>query len=440
VTLRDDVMFSDGEPLTAADVAYTYTTAASAGGQVDLAELDEAVAIDERTVELRLERPWSTFPGRMARLGIVPEHAHGDDYGRNPIGSGPWIMERWDEGQQLIVTRNDDYYGDLPNFERLVFQFTESDATLAAARAGGLHVAFVPQTVADQEVDGMRLIAAPSVDNRGIHFPFLPESGEVDHNGTPIGNDVTSDLAIRRAVNYAIDRQALVDGIINGYGTPAYTPADGLPWGNPDAAITDADVDRARDILADAGWEDTDGDGVVERGGVRGEFSIFYRTSDPERQGMAIAVAQQLAEIGLDVTAEGREGREAFNQASHSPVVFGWGDHDASEIYNLHHSSLAETEDLFNAGRFADRYVDEQLELGMAAIDQDEADGHFRAAALGPDEAGFGPEGLAAWTWFVNIDHTYQVDECLDLGELQIEPHGHGYPITEGLSRWQWTC
>src|SRR5690606_34010691 len=154
-------------------------------------------------------------------IGIVPAHAHGEGYGRNPMGSGPWIMERWDEGQQLIVVRNDGYYGDLPAFERVVFQFTEEDSTLAAARAGELDVASVPSALADQPVAGMTLVAAASVDNRGISFPYLPETGRRDHNGQPIGNDVTSDLAVRRAVNVAIDRQALVDGILNGYGTPA---------------------------------------------------------------------------------------------------------------------------------------------------------------------------------------------------------------------------
>lgn len=440
VTLRDDAFFSDGEPVTAEDVVYTYTTAASSGGLVDLTILEEAVAIDETTVELRLNRPWSTFPGRMATLGIVPAHTHGSDYGRNPVGSGPWLMERWDEGQQLVVTRNPDYYGEAPHFERVVLQYTDADATLAAARAGELHIASVPLALADQEVEGMRLVAAESVDNRGLSFPFPPASDEVDHNGQPIGNDVTSDLAIRRAVNFAIDRDLLIEGVLNGFGRPAFTPADGLPWGNPDAAIEDGDPERARQILAEGGWEDTDGDGVVEKDGVRAEFQIAYRASDLDRQGLAVAVADQLAEIGIDATPAGLEGSESFAVAPNQVVVFGWGSHDASEVYRLHHSSLIGSQDLNNPNRFADPYVDAELDAAMAAVDLEVASEHFRAAALGPDDHGFAVEGQAPWAWLVNLDHTYLVDECLDLGPLQIEPHGHGYPITEGLSRWQWTC
>ena len=98
ITIREDAVFSDGEPLTAADVAYTFNQATESGGLTDVTVLDEAVAVDDTTVELRLEEPQSTFVNRLITLGIVPEHAHGPDYARNPIGSGPYQMVQWDEG------------------------------------------------------------------------------------------------------------------------------------------------------------------------------------------------------------------------------------------------------------------------------------------------------------------------------------------------------
>ena len=77
----------------------------------------------------------------------------------------------------------------------------------------------------------MRLLAVDSVDNRGILFPMVP-SGQKTEDGHPIGNDVTADIAIRKVINVAIDREALVDGVLKGFGTPAYTVADNLPWWN----------------------------------------------------------------------------------------------------------------------------------------------------------------------------------------------------------------
>ncbi|MGH8903863.1 MAG: ABC transporter substrate-binding protein [Egibacteraceae bacterium] len=439
VTIRDDVTFSDGEPLTAEDVAYTFDKAGEQGGLTDVTVLDKAVAVDDTTVELRLKQPQSTFVNRLITLGIVPEHAHGDGYGRNPIGSGPYVMERWDEGQQLVVTRNEDYYGEKPAFERVVFLFLEEDGNLAAARAGEVQVAVVPQALAVEDVPGMRLVAVESVDNRGIMFPYPPDSGEKDEEGNPIGNNVTSDLAIRQAVNHAIDRKALVEGILEGYGSPASGPVDGLPWWEPNSAITDADPERAKQLLADGGWVDSDGDGVLEKNGVRAAFTVLYPASDSTRQGLALAVADMIRPLGIEIEPLGKSWDEIPLLMHSTPVLFGWGSHDQTEMYNLYHGSKRGQE-FYNAGFFANRQVDTYLDLAMGATDPDEARAFWQAAQLDDQSRGFTAKGDAAWAWLVNLNHTYFVDECLDVGAPQVEPHGHGYPITAGITSWQWAC
>lgn len=439
VTIRDDAVFTDGEPVTAEDVAYTYETAATSGGVVDLTALDEAVVVDETTVELRLSAPQSTFANRLATLGIVPAHLHGDGYGRDPVGSGPFEFVRWDEGQQLIVERNDDYYGEKPAFERIVFQFTGDDASLAAARAGQVAIASVSQTLATTEVEGMTIREVESVDNRGVLFPTQPDEGQTDDDGNPIGNDVTADLAIRQAVNVAVDREALVDGILEGYGRPAAGPVDGLPWYEPDSAITGADPERAQEILADGGWEDTDGDGVVEKDGQPASFTIIYPADDTVRQGLAVATADMVTEIGIDADVDGRSFEEIEGLMHSQPVVFGWGSHDPTEMYNLYHSDFAGVE-FFNAGYYVDEEVDDYLDLALAATSQEEANTFWKAAQLDEDGDGFTAPADAAWAWLVNLEHTYYVDDCLDLGTTQVEPHGHGFPVTAGITGWTWTC
>lgn len=112
VTIRDDVKFTDGEPLTAEDVAFTYNTLRDTSSVNDFTMLEEAKALDNTTVEFDMTRPYSIWPYTMAITGIVPEHAYGPDYGSNPIGSGRYIMKQWDKGQQVILTANPDYYGD----------------------------------------------------------------------------------------------------------------------------------------------------------------------------------------------------------------------------------------------------------------------------------------------------------------------------------------
>lgn len=438
VTIRDDAMFSDGEPLTAADVAYTFNKAAESGGLTDVTVLDEAVATDDTTVELRLNQPQSTFVNRLITLGIVPKHAHGPDYARNPVGSGPYQLVQWDEGQQLIVEANPNYYGDAPGIQRLVFLFVEEDGAFAAARSGQSQVAGVPQSLAVQNIEGMTLYDVTSVDNRGLMFPYEPATGRTTPNGDPIGNDVTADLAIRQAVNFAIDRQAMVDGVLEGYGSPAYGPVSGLAWEEPDANIEDADPERAREVLAAGGWADTNGDGVLEKGDLKAEFTILYPASDSTRQALALSAAEMLKPIGIQANVEGKSWDEITPAMHSNVVVFGWGSHDQTEMYNLYHSQSAQG-DFFNAGYYANEAIDTTLDLAMGAPSEAEAIAFWQAAQWDGDQ-GFTAQGDAAWAWLVNLDHTYFVSDCLDIGQPQVEPHGHGWPITANIAEWTWTC
>lgn len=438
VTIRNDAVFSDGEPLTATDVAYTFNQAAESGGLTDVTVLEEAVALDDTTVELRLKEPQSTFVNRLITLGIVPEHAHGPDYARNPIGSGPYQLVQWDEGQQLIVEANPNYYGETPGIERLVFLFVEEDAAFAAAKAGQAQVASVPQALAVQTIDGMTLYDVTSVDNRGLMFPYVPVTGTTTPDGDPIGNDVTADPAIRQAVNYAIDRQALVEGVLEGYGSIAYGPVSGLAWEEPSAAIEDAQPEKAQEILAAGGWTDSDGDGVLAKEGLTAEFTLLYPANDSTRQALALSVAAMLKPIGIQANVEGRSWDE-IEPAMHSNVVlFGWGSHDQTELYNLYHSRAAQG-DFYNAGYYANQTIDEALDLAMGASSEAEAIAFWKAAQWDGNQ-GFTAKGDAAWAWLVNLDHTYFVSDCLDIGQPQVEPHGHGWPITANIAAWQWTC
>ena len=438
VTLRDDIVFSDGEPLTASDVAYTFNEAAKSGGLTDVTVLEKATALDETTVELRLREPQSTFVNRLISLGIVPEHAHDDGYARNPIGSGPYQMVQWDEGQQLIVEANPDYHGAAPGIERLVFLFMEEDAAFAAAKAGDVQVVSVPQSLAVQDIEGKTLYDITSVDNRGLMFPYVPATGNTTPDGDPVGNDVTADLAIRQAVNYAIDRQALVEGILEGYGSVAYGPVSGLAWEEPSAAIEDAQPEKAQEILSAGGWRDDDGDGVLEKGDLTAAFTILYPANDSIRQALALSVAEMLKPIGIQATVEGKSWDEIEPAMHSNVVVFGWGSHDQTEMYNLYHSQAAQG-DFYNSGYYANQAIDKTLDLAMGAPSEAEAIAFWKAAQW-DGETGFTAKGDAAWAWLVNLDHTYFVNDCLDIGQPQVQPHGHGWPITTHIAAWEWTC
>ncbi|GIQ67808.1 ABC transporter substrate-binding protein [Xylanibacillus composti] len=435
VTLREDVLFTDGEPLTSADVQYTFEQAALSGSTIDLSNLMAVEAPEPYTVVFRLAEPQSAFLHMLVATGIVPAHAHDERYARQPIGSGPYKLVQWDRGQQLIAEANPDYYGTQPNFKKLVFLFLPEDAAFAAARAGQVDIAAIPPAFSKQEVPGMRLEAIRSVDNRGIMFPYVP-AGEETAAGYPIGNDVTADRAIRRAINVALDRAALVDGVLEGYGTPAYTLNDGLPWFQEEAVIEDGRPEEAQKLLAEAGWVDTDGDGVLEKGELQARFRLLYPAGDVTRQSLALAAADMIRPIGIEMEVEGKSWDDIRKQMHANAVLLGWGSHDPQEMAAVYGSSFRGV-DFFNPGYYSNMAVDAYMRDAQHATSEEEAIAFWKKAQW-DGTTGLSAKGDAPWAWLVNLDHLYLVKEELDIGRQQIHPHGHGWPVTDNIEEWQW--
>ncbi|WP_256757838.1 ABC transporter substrate-binding protein [Cohnella sp. WQ 127256] len=435
VQIRPNVKFSDGSVLTAADVKFTFDTAASNGSAIDLTNLESVEASGEDTVLFKLKEPQSTFIFHLVTLGIVPKIAYGDQYAEHPIGSGPYKFVQWDKGQQVIVEANPDYYGVKPYFKKLTFLFLNEDAAFAAAKAGKTDVSYIPSAYSKQAVAGMRLEDVKTVDNRGILFPYVP-SGSVTKEGNPIGNDVTSDIAIRKAVNAAIDREKLVEGLLDGYGSPAHSANDGLPWWNDQTVVKDADVDGARKILNDAGWKDTDSDGVMEKGSLKAEFSLLYPSGDLVRQSLALATADMVLPAGIRMNVEGKSWDEIEKRMHADALMFGWGSHDPLEMFNLYSSSYQGVE-YYNAGYYSNPIVDEWLNKALLAKNEEEALVYWKKAQW-DGTTGLSALGDAPWAWLVNIDHLYLVKEKLDIGKQRIQPHGHGWPVTDNIETWKW--
>lgn len=434
VDLRDDVMFSDEEPLTADDVVFTFETAKDSGSVLDLSNVEQIEAEEDTKVIFTLKEPDSTFITLLATTGIVPEHAYDDDYNENPIGSGPYQLVQWDKDQQLIVEANPHYYGETSEFKKLTFLFLEEDAAFAAAKSGDVDVVAVTPSFAKEEVDGMKLVELETVDNRGISFPYV-ESGEETEEGAPIGNDVTADKAIRKAIDIGVDREALVDGVLDGFGTKAYSVADHLPWWNEETEIEDNDMDKAKEILDDAGWKEND-DGIREKAGVVAEFDLLYPAGDDIRQSLSLAVADQIKELGIDVSTKDVSWDDLGDTMHANPVMMGWGSHDPIEMYNIY-SGDTRGEDFYNINYYKNDTVDEYMEKAMRATTAEEANEYWKKAQW-DGETGFSSKGDISWAWLVNLTHTYFINEDLEIGEQKVQPHGHGWPITDFINQWHW--
>lgn len=435
-TIRDDVKFTDGEKLTASDVAFTLETAKAAQGAVDLTYMESAVAKDDTTVVITLSKPTSIFLNTLASVGIVPEHAYGDDYGMNPIGSGPYKFVEWKAQEQIIFTANEDYYDGVPAIKDVTVVFMAEDAALAAVQAGQVDVAYSTATLGTTEVEGYHVEAITSADNRGFTLPVLPNEGKTTESGALIGNDVTCNIEIRQAIAYAIDRQAIADVVLNGFGRPAYSENDGMPWNNPEVVI-ETDVEYAKKLLADAGWKDTDGDGIVEKDGLKAEFDCVYPTGDSVRQSVGMAAAEQLLAIGIKVNVEGMGWDEIMNVMFSEAVLMGWGSAIPNETYYLYRSEGALLDDFYNPEGYMNPVTDGYLNAAMEALTVEEANENWQKAQW-DGTTGTAMQGECPWVWIVNLDHVTYVRDGLSIGDQPIHGHGHGLPLIQNLQDWAW--
>ena len=432
VTIRDDVSFTDGEPLTADDVAFTYNTVKDASSVSDFTMLDYAEAADDRTVVFHMNRPFSIWPYTMAVTGIVPEHAYDSaTYGASPIGSGRYILKQWDRGQQVILEANPDYYGGEPLMKKVTILFMEEDAAFLAAQAGQVDLAYTSATYSDQQIEGYALASYATVDNRGFNLPAVPE--QTDAQGRTVGNDLTADVRVRRAINMGIDRQEMIDHVLNGYGSPAYSVCDQMPWYS-EASEVEYDPEGAAALLDEAGWKTGD-DGVREKDGVKAELNLLYSAGDSVRQALAADFADQLGKLGISCTLEGVGWDTAYDRALSDPLIWGWGAHTPMELYNIYHTAAGSDWALYSP--YASDAVDRYMDQALAQNDLETSYQLWRQAQWDGTE-GVTWEGDIPWVWLVNIDHLYWVRDGLQVAEQKIHPHGHGWSVVNNVDQWTW--
>lgn len=432
-TIREDAKFTDGEPLTASDVAFTINgIIESEAAEADLSMVEKAVATDDTHVEIVMTKPYNALLYTLAVVGIVPEHAHGEDYGANPIGSGRYMLEQWDRGQQVILKANLDYYGEAPKMERVVVVFMEEDAALAAVRAGQVDIAYTSATYSDQTSEGYELFACETVDSRGISLPSIA-AGQTKADGAneyPAGNDVTCDLAVRRAINYAVDRQAMIDNVLNGYGTPAYSVCDSSPWGSPDMKV-ETDVEAAKKLLDEAGWALGE-DGIRSKDGVRAVVDMYYASDDSVRQALAAEFADQMKELGIEVSIKGASWDDIYPHEFATPILWGWGSNAPTELYELTYS-----QGWGNYACYDNAEIDSYLDEALAVPYIEDSYELFRKAQWDGTQ-GVAPQGAATWVWLANVDHLYFKRTGLEVAEQKPHPHGHGWSLVNNVDRWSW--
>ena len=438
-TLREGAKFSDGTAITAEDVVFSFETAKANASSLDLSKM-ESISANGNDITIRLSKPDSTFILTVCNVGIVPKAAYGESFATNPVSSGPYCLVQYDVDQQFILEANKNYYGAAPGISRVVFiKMADPDTRLMAAQSGQVDITLTSAVVAaNNSIPGYYLLEEKTVDNFGLALPYIPRQAENNEYGYPVGNDFTADINVRKAMAYGIDRQRVCDEALNGYGVPAYSENDGMPWYNPESEI-EYDLEYAQKLLTDAGWVDTDGDGIREKDGVKASTTFLYSAGDDVRQTIAMAVSNQILEnLGIEMIVEGVSWDELPARMYSEPLVLAWGSSNPKTSYMLYHSSNAGKDDWYNPENFSNKTVDGYLDAALSAKSLEEAIPFWQKAQW-DGETGTSMRGECSYIFVLNKTHVYWAREGLDTGVQKIHAHGDAWPLVQNIAEWTWT-
>ncbi|SEF75930.1 peptide/nickel transport system substrate-binding protein [Butyrivibrio sp. Su6] len=434
--LREGVTFSDGTPFTAEDVVFTYEEVQknqANNENVDLTKLKSVEADGDYKVIFTLNECYSPFLDTVAMLQIVPSDSYNSEtFDTAPIGTGAYKVAQYDTNQQIILQINDSYWGGTPDIEQVNIISMDQDTAYSNAVSGQLDVVMVGSTYINETIDSMTLHKLETMDVRNVSLPTLTEQVMKDSQGNEynVGNNVTSDIAVRKALSIGINRQEIIDNAFNGEGKPAVNFTDNLPWASTDD-YEDNQVDEAKKILEDAGWTDADGDGIREKGDLKCSFDLIAPGNDEDRYKLATALAENAKNLGIEINVRNESWDVAVVEENTTPIVWGWGQFSPTVIYSTYDSEMFLETQYANVTGYTNADCDAAIEKAFAASNQADANAAWKEAqAIGDSEY--------PYLYLVNIEHSYFVKDNLDISEsTQIpHPHGHGSPIICNLKDW----
>ena len=355
ITLRDDIHFSDGVPITADDVIFTYQTVINP--KIDAANLAQLYIevkgvekIDEKTVRFTMKRPYFKALEILSfwDIGIYPKHLYeyktGEEFNKrisNFIGSGPYVFEKWDSGDKVTFRKNENYWGEKPKIEKIVYKFILNDkARLQALQTGNADM-IVPAP--EQYVEVIK--DANFTKNFKCLAYWTP--------GTPffyIGwNENTpffADRRVRLAMTEMLDRKALIKHLLKNSGKEITGPFYIFSEENdPNIQPWPYDPSKAAELLDEAGWKDNDGDGVRDKDGIPFRFKFSYATDYGLYQNLANILKDSAAKVGIEVTPDPVEWSVLITRLPEhkfEAVIMGWGGDIVEDYYQIFHSSQIE--------------------------------------------------------------------------------------------------
>ena len=377
--LRQDVFWHDGAPFTADDVVFTINTVQDPDfpGVPFLSDMWRTVVVekvDDHAVRFLLREPFDPFLD-YTTMGILPAHILGtvsikalgeSKFNAAPVGTGPFKVDEV-SARRVVLVANSDYYRPRPYIDRLEFLFYPNIPSLFEARKRG-EIEGIARVLPEylsavREDESLNLYSAPL---SGYNLVFLN-----------LDRGIFQDRAVRQAMMWALNRQELVDDVLDGQGLVLHTPILPNSWAYAsDIPTYEHDPRKAKVTLEEAGWFDDDNDGVRERGALRLEFTLTTNEDDPTRVRLVEAISEQLAAVGIRAVPESVGWEELVSQRLRlrhfDAVLSGWQNLPSDpDLYPYWHSSQA-NEDGLNFASYINEEADMLLENARSTNDRAE--------------------------------------------------------------------
>ena len=391
--LRDNIVWSDGDPVDAADFKFTYDAIANDAVETPRKSVVEKIASietpDPLTVVVTFNEVKCDALGDLG-LGLLPSHLYADDFSdimendfneAPPVSAGPFTFQSWTRDDNIIVVRNEQYFMGAPLMDGMIYKvIPDPGAQLAALQSGEIStMGLEPTQIATVESDpnlARYRFQDDGYDYIGLNLanPANPQPGQ-DEDGNLIAQEphpILSDVNVRKAIAHSLDYKAIIDQVYLGEGYQiAANVLPAVPWAYDDTITPyDFDVDAAAQLLEEAGWVDSDGDGFREKDGKPLELSLLTNAGNRVREDLGVLVQDQLNSVGFQVTFEAIDFGTLVGKLlgqEYDMVIIGWTGLGADPNDDAFWSSKYDTPGSgFNFVSYQDAEIDELLEKGAS--------------------------------------------------------------------------
>lgn len=375
--LRKNIKWHDGAPLTARDVKFTLEAILDpknacpyASDFMDIKSID---VIDDYTVRFVYSQPYAPAVSKLG-MAIAPEHLlKGEDlvktaFKRSPVGCGPYVFKEWKSDQHIILGSNDEYFEHRPYIDKYVTRvIPDLSVQYLELITGGIDSMSLTPYQYFYRTD------AKAFKTKYNKYKYLSRS--YSYIGYNLNDPLFSDKRARQALSYAIDKNDIITGVLMGLAEPCTGPFfKETPYYSRNAAAYKYDKKKSIQLLKDAGWQDTDGDGILDKDGRPFKFKLVTNQGNKDREDIATLVQSQWREIGVladvQIVAWASFLNEFVDKKNFQAVILGWTLPLDPDCYVVWHSASTK-EGGFNFASYKNEEVDALIEEGRRTFNKE---------------------------------------------------------------------